>query len=133
MEENKGENNEELTPLDAFKNSIYGLPETLITQEEKELLIKHGSVYFSFMDFICEKQEISPEEAEKRYNKFSSEFLADAYEKAKIESLRKFAEYNEYEDPDGLVSAFVEMQSTLDKLNTTEEIEVDNGEFDTEN
>lgn len=107
----------DLTPFDEFRHGIYGIPEDVLPQDEKDELIENAKVYFEFLDYMCEKYEITKDEAEKRYNKFSSEYLQDRYEQIMVESVKKFAEYNEYPNPDELAKSFWAMKSTLDKIN----------------
>lgn len=111
------ENKEERTPYDEFRFSIYGLPDDVLNQKEKDEVIANGKIYFEFLDYMCEKYGITKEEAEKRYDKFASEFLQDRYEQIMVESVKKFAEFNDYPNPDELAEAFWKMKKSLDKLN----------------
>lgn len=116
MPEKEEEENKELTPFEEFQNSIDEIPEDVLTEEEKGELIKNSKIYFEFLNYICNKYDITKEEAEKRYDKFASEYLQDAYEEIMVKSIEKFAEYNDYSDPKGLSEAFWGMRTLLKKI-----------------
>jgi len=111
------EEEEKKTPFDEFRFSIYSIPDDVLSQEEKDTLIENGKLYYEFLDYMCDKYDITSQEAQKRYDKFASEFLQDHYEQIMVKSVKKFAEYNEYPNPDELAKAFWAMKSSLDKLN----------------